>query len=84
MPNDGSFQIFTARFRERNPSGAVNAITLGCARYTHRHRGVSVSRARRSRLWMLRKRERERNERVGAIDRACLMNPLKLRGRWIS
>lgn len=27
MPNDGSFQIFTARFRVRNPSSVVNAIT---------------------------------------------------------
>lgn len=30
MLNDGSFQIFTARFRVRNPTGAaVNAITAG-------------------------------------------------------
>lgn len=30
MPNDGSFQIFTARFRVRNPTGAaVNAIIAG-------------------------------------------------------
>jgi len=34
MPNDGSFQIFTARFRVRNPTDAVNAITLGRTIYT--------------------------------------------------
>lgn len=29
MPNDGSFQIFTARFRVWNPTDVVNAITFG-------------------------------------------------------
>lgn len=74
MLNDGSFQIFTARFGVRNPTGAaVNAITADrtvCADvYSAQGKPVVLD------LLM----------EGSAIDRdTSLMNLLKLRGRRIS
>lgn len=71
MLNDGSFQIFTARFRVRNPTGAaVNAITVGrtiCTDVVYFAEGKPA----------LMEGKRDRSG-------SFLMNLLKLRGRRIS
>lgn len=92
MPNDGSFQIFTARFRERNPSSAVNAITFGRAIYTagcpsHARRKPPLDDEREKREEKG-KREKKRHHRSGWFHESAQItrsvNQLECAARAIS